>query len=95
VLFIVISLFCPTRATFSKQITISALGKQVHREWSNAEKKCILDHLGYLVRQGKVPNKQESEECILKGKGVLEKRDWKTVKYWVKNQISKRNKLKR
>ncbi|XP_028417721.1 uncharacterized protein LOC114542174 isoform X2 [Dendronephthya gigantea] len=69
-------------------------GKQVHLTWSKEEKKCVLDHLGHLIRQGKVPNKKESCDCILKGKDVLKDRDWKSVKYWIKNQITKRKNTK-
>lgn len=72
--------------------TTSIFSIEKHVQWSSQEKKCILANLGHLIRAGRVPNKKECEDCKAKGEGALDRRDWRAVKFWVKNQITKRKK---
>jgi hypothetical protein len=67
----------------------------VHVKWKRAEKKAIVDNMGHLLRDGRVPGKKECEECIEKAEGVLDTREWQKIKYWVKNQITKRQRNKK
>ena len=45
------------------------------------------------IRQENVPGKRECESCKIKSDGVLDSREWKAIKYCVKNQIDKRKRL--
>jgi len=37
--------------------------------------------------------KRDCENCIPKSNGALERRDWRAVKYFVKNQVDKRKRV--
>ena len=69
-------------------------GKQEARAWTKEEKRAVLSELGHLIREGRVPNKKESETCKEKSGGALDNRDWRGIKYWVKSQITKRKRAK-
>ena len=69
------------------------VGKQGHTLWSEEEKDAVFKSLEHWVRRGRVPGKLDCEKCISKANGALERRDWTAVKYFIKNQISKRNKI--
>ncbi len=70
-------------------------GKQHHQEWTREEKKAVLNCLDHLVREGRVPNKSECVNCKEMSAGALDKRDWRGIKYFIKNQITKRQKIKK
>jgi hypothetical protein len=74
-------------------VPFSVLGKQKHHKWTRDEKRAVLEHLDNHIREEKVPNKNECDACKKKSGGALEKRDWKAIKYYIKNQISKRKKI--
>jgi hypothetical protein len=59
------------------------------------EKRAVLNCLDHLVREGRVPNKQECLRCKEMSAGVLIKRDWRGIKYFIKNQITKRQRIKK
>jgi len=44
-----------------------------------------LDESAFLVNV--------TENCIVKAKGALDRREWTAVKYYVKNQIDKRKRV--
>lgn len=52
----------------------------------------VLKFFGGHIKKGKVPSKKECDECVAKHP-VLSNRAWKNIKYCVKNQIQKRNKI--
>ena len=65
------------------------------QEWTQEEKRAVLSQLDHLVREERVPQKKECMECKEKSAGVLDKRDWRGIKYFIKNQITKRKRIKR
>ena len=50
----------------------------------------VFKHLNDWVRKGKVPGKRPCEMCISKANGALDGRQWRKIKYFVKNEINKR-----
>ena len=50
-------------------------------------------YFSHHIRRGHVPGKADCEKCIDRAGGALQRRDWTAVKYCVKNQIDKRNKV--
>ena len=67
--------------------------KQVKRPWSEEEKAAVLDCFGHHILQGKIPGKKDIEDCMKKYP-FLQKRTWKNIKDFVRNQIaSKKTKL--
>ena len=63
------------------------------KEWTSNEKKAVFKYLGHCIRTERVPGKSECESCKTNTKGALDGREWKTIKYYVKNQIEKRKQL--
>lgn len=71
------------------------LGKKaVVKRWTPEEISAVEKHLKrFLVRQD-VPGKADCERCISAEPQALQQRDWKAVKYFIKNRItSMRRKL--
>lgn len=64
-----------------------------HVLWAEEEKKAVFKHLSTFIRQGRCPGKLDCENCILNTKGTLDGRDWRAVKYYVKNQVDKRKRV--
>ena len=64
-----------------------------HVRWTEEEKEAVFKQLSSFVSQAKYPGKVDCENCIVKAKGVLHRRDWRAVKYFVKNQIDKRKRV--
>ena len=62
-----------------------------HVSWTEEEKEAVFKHVSFFVRQGRYPGKLDCENCILKANDALRRRDWLVIKYFVKNQINKRN----
>jgi hypothetical protein len=69
--------------------------KSQRRQWSNAEKDAIYQHLDKFVKKGgtKLPGKRDCVACIEKSGDVLKSRDWRTVKYCVRNMVARNKKL--
>ena len=53
------------------------------------EKEAIFKYLSHWIRQRHVPGKIDCEKCILRAGCTLQQKDWRSVKYYVKNQIDK------
>lgn len=64
----------------------------VKRTWTKDEKDAVFEHLGKFIRQGKLPWKHHIETCKKNALGRLDKRPWKSIKYYVKYLIEKRAK---
>ena len=62
-----------------------------HVSWTEEEKEAVFKPVSFFVRQGRYPGKLDCENCILKANDALRRRDWLVIKYFVKNQINKRN----
>jgi len=63
----------------------------VKNSWTTEEKRVVLSDLGSFIKSGVVPGKDPCEECIKKNAGVLKNRPWKKIKYFVYNEILRRN----
>lgn len=61
--------------------------------WTEEGKEAVFKHLSSFVRQRRFPGKRDCENCIPKSNGALERRDWRAVKYVVKNQVDKRKRV--
>ncbi|KAJ7391536.1 hypothetical protein OS493_017230 [Desmophyllum pertusum] len=64
-----------------------------HLQWTEEEKVAVFKYLAHWIRQGRVPGKRDCENCISKANGALDRREWTTVKYYIKNQIDKRKRV--
>ncbi|CAB3989778.1 Hypothetical predicted protein [Paramuricea clavata] len=83
----------PLYCSKTKSSSTKRKGKQEHHKWTRDEKRAVLEHLDNHIREEKVPNKDECDAYKQKSGGALDKRDWKAIKYYIKNQIYKRKKI--
>nr|CAI5821174.1 unnamed protein product [Callosobruchus analis] len=60
--------------------------------WSTSEKQAVLKHFAKDIRRGTVPGKEDCLKCISMNK-ELETREWKKIKYFIKNHIAKTRNL--
>lgn len=67
--------------------------KVFHQKWEKEEKEAVLSFFKLEIKKSIVPGQEKCLECI-RQYPVLDGRHWKKVKYFVKNQIQKNNKLK-
>ncbi|XP_038147926.1 uncharacterized protein LOC119787925 isoform X2 [Cyprinodon tularosa] len=65
-------------------------GKQtaVKRSWTPDECAAVNTHLKRFIIRGQVPGKEECQRCIDAEPQALRNRDWKAVKYYIKNRIT-------
>ena len=68
--------------------------KSTRKEWTREEKQAVHDHLENNIRRGVVPGKKECEKCKNNSNGALDDREWRAIKYYVKNQIDRRGNKK-
>lgn len=62
--------------------------KQLRRtRWTTPERECVETHLRNYISKGIVPGKLACEECKRESKDILEKRDWKNIKYYAYHRI--------
>ena len=54
--------------------------------WTQNEKDAVQEHLGKFLRLGRCPGKADCMKA--KEDTRLDKRDWKGIKFFVKNQIT-------
>jgi hypothetical protein len=66
------------------------LEKFICKDWTKEEKQAVHNYLEYYIRRGVVPGKSECERCKAEAEGALNSREWRPIKYYVKNQINKR-----
>lgn len=66
------------------------IGKQtaVKRSWTPEECAAVGRHLRNYIVKSQVPGKADCERCITAEPQALRNRDWKAVKYFIKNRIS-------
>ena len=88
---------CVVRFNFRKfgKITIIFFFAEAstRTQWTEDEKEAVFNYFSHHIKKGRIPGKVDCEKCIDKAGGSLQRRDWKAVKYYVKNQIDKRNKV--
>jgi len=58
--------------------------------WTVPEKEAIFKELMDAIIQETVPGKEHCQRCIANSNGALDNRDWRAVKYFVKNEIDRR-----
>ncbi|XP_059215616.1 uncharacterized protein LOC131993639 [Centropristis striata] len=65
-------------------------GKQtvVKRTWTTEECAAVERHLKKSILMNQVPGKEDCQRCITAEPEALKNRDWRAVKYFVKNRIS-------
>lgn len=66
------------------------LGKQMTSKkiWTKEESAAIEKHLKNFIIMQHVPGKEDCERCISAKPQSLKSRDWRAVKYFIKNRIS-------
>ena len=69
--------------------------KKRHVLWSSEEKGAVFQYLTDAIREKRIPGKQECENCIKKSKPALDNRTWTAVKYYVKNLLSRSERLRK
>lgn len=62
--------------------------------WSQHEKEDVFRFFKINIKNGIVPGKVDCEKCLT-ANNSLKNRDWKKIKFCVKNQIDKINKIKK
>ena len=65
-------------------------GLVVKKPWTTEEKKSVLNILGRYVSSGTIPGKNACMDCIKRSQEALSGRTWTAVKFFVKNEISRR-----
>lgn len=60
----------------------------VKRPWTTEECAAVEKHLKKYIVLNQVPGKLDCELCISAEPESLKNRDWKAVKYYVKNRIT-------
>ena len=61
--------------------------------WTQEERQAVHNQLSPFIRRSTVPRKRDCEKCK-EAERALDGRDWKSIKYFVKNQIDKRGKTR-
>lgn len=56
--------------------------------WTPEEIAAVEKHLKVFIVRQDVPGKTDCECCISAEPQALQRRDWKAVKYFIKNRIS-------
>lgn len=69
------------------------IGKQtaIKRSWTQEDCAAVERHLKKCIVRNQVPGKMDCQRCITAEPGALGNRDWKAVKYFIKNRISHEN----
>ncbi|XP_070704434.1 uncharacterized protein [Pempheris klunzingeri] len=60
----------------------------VKRSWTSEECAAVERHLRKCIVMNQVPGKKECQRCITEEPQALASRDWKAVKYFIKNRIT-------
>ncbi|XP_039537928.1 uncharacterized protein LOC120486138 isoform X3 [Pimephales promelas] len=82
---------CPsTSQVQNRSVSAKKRGKQtaVKRSWTPDECAAVDTHLRRFIVMNQVPGKEECQRCITAEPQALRNRDWKAVKYYVKNRIT-------
>ncbi|XP_028971714.2 uncharacterized protein LOC105010019 isoform X2 [Esox lucius] len=72
---------------FEKQ-SFSLPAKGAKQKWSSTEVDAVEHSLMDFIRIGKTPGKQDCERCISAFPQALVNRDWRAVKFYVRNRIT-------
>lgn len=62
--------------------------------WTTNEINAVQRNMSEYMLLGQVPGKIACLKCI-KDEPVLQKRNWKVVKFWINNYIKKQNKIQK
>ncbi|TRY91749.1 hypothetical protein DNTS_002819 [Danionella cerebrum] len=60
----------------------------IKRSWTPEESAAVNKHLRKFIVMNQVPGKDDCERCIAAEPDALRTRDWKAVKYFIKNRIT-------
>ncbi|XP_059907746.1 uncharacterized protein LOC132457512 isoform X3 [Gadus macrocephalus] len=66
---------------------VSRSSQSTKRKWTQIEVAAIEAKMGRFIREGKTPGKEECQECIASSPEALKSRDWRAVKFFVRNRI--------
>ncbi|KAL7405935.1 hypothetical protein ABVT39_010494 [Epinephelus coioides] len=74
----------------NRSVSAKKRGKQsaVKRSWTPDECAAVDRHLRKFIVRNQVPGKEACQRCITAELQALRNRDWKAVKYYIKNRIS-------
>nr|XP_043873421.1 uncharacterized protein LOC122762290 isoform X6 [Solea senegalensis] len=73
----------------NQSVSARKRGKQAPvRRWTPEEIAAVEKHLKKFIVRQDVPGKADCERCIASEPQALQKRDWKAVKYFIKNRIT-------
>jgi len=59
--------------------------KKTNVLWTPEEKQAVIKNLGSYLSQRVLPGKMACERCIEKSRPVLDKRNWKVIKYFIRD----------
>ncbi|TRY54288.1 hypothetical protein DNTS_021273 [Danionella cerebrum] len=60
----------------------------IKRSWTPEESAAVNKHMRKFIVMNQVPGKEDCERCIAAEPDALRTRDWKAVKYFIKNRIT-------
>ena len=58
------------------------------KQWTKEESAAVQRNMSFFLKKLKVPKKHECTACIDAEPEALKDRDWRAVKFFIKNQIS-------
>lgn len=58
------------------------------KKWSVEEKAAVERHMTSFISGGRVPGKRDCDKCLKMEKKALKSRDWRSIKFYVKNRIN-------
>ena len=73
--------------TFFFTLEVSRSSHSTKRKWTQIEVAAIKAKMGRFIREGKTPGKEECQECIASSPEALKSRDWRAVKFFVRNRV--------
>ncbi|XP_041824505.1 uncharacterized protein LOC121655287 [Melanotaenia boesemani] len=79
----------PRESNLNQKRATQQRGKQttVKRSWTSEECGAVQKHLRNFIIINQVPGKKDCEQCISAEPEALKNRDWRAVKFFIKNRI--------
>ncbi|XP_041841745.1 uncharacterized protein LOC121654512 isoform X2 [Melanotaenia boesemani] len=80
----------PRESNLNQKRATQQRGKQttVKRSWTSEECGAVQKHLRNFIIMNQVPGKKDCEQCISAEPEALKNRDWRAVKFFIKNRIT-------
>lgn len=69
------------------QVTARRRSVTKHK-WSEVEVQAVEKHMDKFISSGKTPGKKACTACIMAEQDALKARNWKNIKFYIKNRIT-------